>query len=354
MTIDEQILQAKILIVDDQELDVRLLSSILKKNGYNNIISTMDSEDVLSLQEEHNPDLIILDLNMPHLDGFQIMAQLEKAKGDIYLPILILSADESQEKKFQALKSGAKDFLSKPYDRVEVLIRIHNLIESRILHNELRQEKLHLEDKVKERTYELYETQKNVIYRLARAVEYRDSDTGSHILRMSHYSARLAQEIGLSEEECEMILVASPLHDVGKIAISDNILLKPGALDAKEWGIMKAHTTTGGEILEGEDSKFLKIAREIALTHHEKWDGSGYPQGLKGEAIPMVGRICGVCDVFDALTTERPYKKAWTVEEAMEEIEKMSGSSFSPEIVKSFKKILPDIVQIKETYVDSL
>lgn len=352
MITNQQIYQAKILIIDDQEVSVRLLDQILQKAGYRHIHSTQDPLKAKSLFQEIDPDLVILDLVMPQMDGFYIMQELKKLQGDAYLPIIILSNEESMEARFKALELGAKDFLNKPYDRVEVLLRFRNLIEVKMLNREVTAQNKQLEGKVNERTQELYETQLDVIQRLARAIEYRDSETGMHIVRMSQYAACLAAKVGLDEETCNLILTASPLHDIGKIGIPDRILQKPGKLTDEEWKIMKTHTTIGGEILSGGTSKFLIMAKEIALTHHEKWDGSGYPNGLKGEEIPLIGRICCLCDVFDALMTKRPYKRAWTLDETLDEIRRCKGTHFEPELVQIFVSILPEITSIVEQYKD--
>lgn len=352
MITTEQVLSARILIVDDQDLSIRILDEILRKAGYHNINACFDSRQVSDIYKLIRPDLVILDLNMPFLDGFQVMDQFKKIEGDNYLPVLVLSNEESREARFKALESGAKDFLNKPYDRVEVLIRIRNMIEVRLLQNEVRLQNKILEYKVKQRTQELYDSQLDVVQRLARAVEYRDRETGMHIVRMSHYSSCLAAQAGLSMEECDLILTASPLHDIGKIGIPDSILQKPGKLTPEEWDIMKRHTIIGAEMLSGSASKFMNIARIIALTHHERFDGTGYPNGIKGENIPIVGRICGICDVFDALMSKRPYKPAWSLEQTLAEIEDKAGSHFDPRLVESFMKILPQVKHINSKYID--
>jgi putative two-component system response regulator len=346
------ILNAKILIVDDLEMNIRILQDILHKAGYKNITTTTKPTEAVKLYHEIKPDLLVLDLNMPEMDGFQVMEELQKQNNDDYLPILVLSNEESQDIKFKALESGAKDFLNQPYDRIEVSKRIKNLIEVRMLHMEVRDQNHILEEKVKSRTKELYDTQIDVIQRLARAIEYRDSETGMHIIRMSNYSSCLAANAEMSMEDCELILTASPLHDIGKIGISDSILRKPGKLSAEEWVIMRTHTTIGAELLSGSNSRFLEVAKEIALTHHEKWDGSGYPNGLKGEEIPLIGRICGICDVFDALTTKRPYKEAWTWDETVAEIKAQRGKHFDPNLLDCFISILPKLKNIQEKYID--
>lgn len=352
MITEEQILDARILIVDDDRLGVRLLEEIIFKAGYRNVSSTTDAALAFDLFQKIQPDLLILDLWMPKLSGFDVMSQLTTNYTDKFLPIVVLSHDADQETHYKALKSGAKDFLNKPYDRVEVLIRFRNIIESHLLHLQIYNQNKELEDKVADRTRQLSETQLDVITRLARAIEYRDSETGYHIIRMSQYSACLAGAVGQSEFVCDQILRAAPLHDVGKIGIPDSILQKPGSLTDEEWAMMKSHTTIGAELLSGSKSEFMEIARTIALTHHEKWDGSGYPQGLVGAEIPLVGRICGLCDVFDALMTARPYKGAWGVDQTMDEIRKGRGKHFDPDITDAFVKILPDILDIQSKYCD--
>ena len=352
MISEEQILNAKILAVDDQELSIRLLVGILEKAGYRNITQTTDPRLASKLYEKIMPDLIILDLNMPYMDGFQVMSQIRQLEGDNYLPLLMISGEENHEMRFLALESGAKDFLKKPYDRVEVLVRIRNIIEVRMLHNEVRNQNKILDFKVNQRTQELYETQLDVIQRLARAVEFRDTETGMHIIRMSHFSAMLAAQAGLKKDICDLILAASPLHDIGKIGIPDSILRKPGKLTPEEWEIMKTHTTIGAELLKGGNSQFLIMASEIALTHHEKWDGTGYPYGISGERIPLIGRICCLCDVFDALMTKRPYKNAWSIEATLEEIRKGKDAHFDPRLVDLFLKIVPELRHVHEKYAD--
>ena len=201
-------------------------------------------------------------------------------------------------------------------------------------------------------TSKLFDIKMDIVQRLARVVEQRDAQIGNHLLRMSHYSTCLAQEYGLTKEECGLILQASALHDIGKIAIPERILRKPAKLTIPEWAVMKTHTTIGGELLSDNNSKFFKIAREIALSHHERWDGNGYPRKLKGKSIPLVGRICGLCDVFDALTTKRPYKEAWTLEQTLTIIADGRGQHFDPDLVQCFFKILPQIKEIRKKFAD--
>jgi putative two-component system response regulator len=353
MLTQEQLLNAKILIVDDQQSNVLLLEKMLRASGYTAIQSTTDSREVSRLYEEFQPDLILLDLNMPYVNGFQVMSQLKLIERDTYLPILVLTADTSRSIRLRALESGAKDFLTKPFDSIEVLTRIHNMLEVRLLQNEIRDQNKILEEKVQERTKELRETRLEIIHRLGLAAEYRDDDTGFHTIRMSRYCSQLASAYGLDKTTCQMILTASPMHDIGKIGIPDRVLLKPGKLDSEEWEIIKTHSDIGARILSGSQSELLQMAETIALTHHEKWDGSGYPRGLKGEQIPLVGRISAVCDVFDALTSERPYKKAWSIDEAVVEIERCRSKHFDPRLIDIFIHILPDILEIRKQFIEA-
>jgi putative two-component system response regulator len=274
------------------------------------------------------------------------MNHLHKDFPGEYLPVIVISSDADENIHLRALSAGAKDFLGKPYDRAKVILRCRNLIETNLLHNEVKEKNKNLAQTIRERTAELHQSRLDVIRRLGYAAEYRDTDTGDHIVRMSTYCEALARKLEMNDEECELILATSPLHDVGKIAIPDSVLLKPGALTPQEIDIMRSHAEIGAEILSGGTSPFLKMAETIALTHHERWDGKGYPRGLKGEDIPFVGRICAVCDVFDALTSERPYKKAWSFDAAVKEIKRMIGVNFDPKVADAFIHILPKIKEI--------
>lgn len=346
---ENDIKQATILVIDDQPVNVKLLEKVLAAEGYLNVYSTTDSRQSVELYQQHQCDLVLLDLNMPHLDGFGVMEELKRITDD-YPPILVLTALKDRDSRVRALEGGARDFVSKPFDRVELLSRIRNMLEVRLLNKAMKNQNILLEEKVRERTRELDDTRLEIILRLGRAAEYRDNETGLHILRMSQYSQLLGVAGGMSEAEGLMILNASPMHDIGKIGIPDHILLKKGKLNPEEWEIMKTHATIGAEIMSGHHSELMQMARVIALTHHEKWDGSGYPKGLKGEEIPLEGRIVAVADVFDALTTTRPYKNAWPVEEAVDYIANNRGTHFEPKLVDLFLQNLEAILDIRTRY----
>jgi len=346
-------LKAKILIVDDQQANIALLEDVLENEGYTFFKSTQDSRKALDIYKEMCPDLVLLDLNMPYLDGFQVIEQLKEFEKDSYAPILVLTAQSDRNTRLRALSAGARDYIEKPFDITEVTQRISNMLEIRLLHNQVRDQNLILEEKIRERTHELEETRREAILRLGRAAEYRDNETGMHVIRMSRLSAKLAKEIGLSDDECQLMLQASPMHDVGKIGVPDQILLKPGKLNEEEWAIMKKHPEIGAEILSGSHSSVMQLAETISLTHQERWDGSGYPNNLKGEEIPLSGRIVAICDVFDALTSKRYYKEAFSVEKAMEIIEQGSGKDFEPYLVDTFKKVLPEMIRIVKELPDN-
>ena len=331
---------AKILIVDDEQPNVRLLERLLQNAGYTAVSSTMDAREVASLYDDFQPDLLLLDLMMPHLDGFAVMEHLRPLIGaDNYLPILVLTADTSIPTRRRALAAGATDFLTKPFDSVELWLRIRTLLQTRFLHVQLAEQNSLLETKVRQRTQDLAEAEIDAIECLALAAEFRDDDTGQHTHRVGHTAALLAGHLGLDDAYVALIRRAAPLHDVGKIGIPDSILLKPGRLTDEEVVLMRRHAEIGGRILARHHSPLLQLAAEIAMTHHERWDGTGYPHGLAGKAIPVEGRIVALADVFDALTYERPYKAAWPVEQALAEMQSQSGRQFEPALVAAFAEL---------------
>lgn len=343
---------ARIFIVDDEPTNIKLLDSVLKSQGYQNLVPITDSRNVLDEYILEKPDLILLDINMPHLDGYQVMEQLNLLNDPLLPPILILTAQSGHEYLIKALAMGARDLVRKPFDLTELLMRVRNLLDVQLGRRMLLNQKLVLEEMVRKRTEELSDTRLQVVRRLGRAAEYRDNETGFHIIRMSQISALLAKKLGWSDNDCELILHASPMHDIGKIGISDAILLKPGKFEPTEWEVMKTHVNIGAEILKDGNSDLLSLASEIALSHHEKWDGTGYPNGLAGNAIPQSGRIVAVADVFDALTSPRPYKKAWSIDASVNYISENAGVHFDPEVVEQFKKCLPEVLKIRDNHLE--
>ncbi len=342
----ERIKRSRLMIVDDQEANVLLLERMLQSAGFTNVVSTSDPAEVENLYNGFRPDLLLLDLHMPRLDGFAVMEKLKAGLGNDYLPILVLTADSTRETRLKALEAGAKDFLTKPLDPVEVMNRIRNLLEVRLLYEDLRNQNAILEEKVRERTQELKDTRLEVIHRLGRAAEFRDEGTGLHLMRISRFSVCLSKAVGLPGDITDLLYSASPMHDIGKIGIPDRILFKEGRLDDEEWAIMRTHTTIGADLLSGHDSPLMKTAAQIALTHHERWDGGGYPSGLRGEDIPMEGRIVALCDVFDALISRRPYKEKWPLGQAVMNIEAESGGAFDPYLVAKFHESLMEIKEV--------
>jgi len=340
----------RILVVDDEAFNLKLLERMLRTQDYEWITLVQDPRETLKHYRERRPDLILLDINMPYLDGYQIMEQLKGLSDPLLPPIIMLTAQRGKDHLLRALAMGARDFVTKPFDRNELLMRVRNLLDAQLAHRMVHDQKAVLEDMVRVRTEELRHTRLQAVQRLGMAVEYRDEETGSHILRMSHISACLARTLGWSRADCELMLNASPMHDIGKIGIPDAILRKPGRLDPHEWEIMKTHPTIGAKLLEGDDSSLMRMARDITLTHHERWDGSGYPKGLTGEAIPRAGRIAALADVFDALTSDRPYHKAWTVQAAVGLIQANSDRQFDPELAALFVQELPSILEIRARF----
>jgi putative two-component system response regulator len=327
---------ARILVVDDEEMNRRLLKRILDKDGYSGVTVIDNGRDIEKLVDDLDPHLVLLDLNMPSPDGFEILQRLApKIGGPALLSVLILTGDSTPETKRKALLLGARDFLAKPFDATEALLRIRNLLETKFLYRQLADQNVNLEMRVDERTAELQQSQNETLERLARAAEIRDDETGRHTQRVGELSGAIARSLGLGDHFIGLISRAAPLHDVGKIGIPDSILLKPGQLTLEETALMRSHTTIGARVLSGGKSEVMQMAERIALSHHERWDGDGYPQRLLGAEIPIEARIVTVADCVDALTHNRPYRMSWPLAQALEEIESCSGSHFDPEVVES-------------------
>lgn len=340
MATSTEVFRGRVLIVDDQECNVLLLERMLRGAGYSGVSSTTDPCKVVALHLEHHYDLILLDLKMPVLDGFGVMEQLKELDPDGYLPVLVITAQPDH--KLRALQAGAKDFICKPFDRAEVLLRVANMLEIRLLNKELRGHNDVLRAKVRERTAELRASYLETVFTVSLAAEHRDADTGSHLRRISGSCRTLAQAMCLGDEFVEGLYFASPMHDIGKIGVPDSVLLKPGSFTPSEWEIMKPHTVTGKKILSYGTSPYLRMGAMIALSHHECWNGEGYPHGIMGAEIPFPARIVKICDIYDALRSERPYKEAIGHDEAMDIIvtgdDRTSPDHFDPMVLAAFVK----------------
>jgi putative two-component system response regulator len=347
------------MVVDDEALNRKLITAMLTPQGYQ-VIQAVDGRDCLRKIQENPPDLILLDIMMPEVNGFEVVKSLKAEEKFSLIPIVMVTALGDVNDRVQALEVGADDFLTKPVDRMELRARVRSLLKVKAYNDHMVNYRQELEFEVRRRTEEIQETNKKLakaheklrgasletIFRLSRAAEFKDEDTGAHIISMSRISARLAERLKLSPATVESILYASPMHDIGKIGIPDRILLKNGPLNEEEWPIMRLHTVYGGKILENSDIGFLRLGEVIARTHHEKFDGSGYPNGLKGQEIPLAGRIVSVADVFDALMSRRPYKRAFTLEQAVTIIEEGRGRHFDPQVVDAFMADLDEIMRI--------
>lgn len=351
----------RILICDDEMHITKLMETILVPQGYE-VCKAHDGREALEKAESCQPDLILMDIMMPILDGFEVTKAVKENPATQTIPIVVVSAAADKQRRLKALELGADDFLSKPVDTVELKARVKSLLKVKAYNDHMRRDKLELEMEVARRTDQLKMAfdkirlaSLEVIFRLSRAAEFRDRGTGDHIKRMSHYAAALARKLGHNQEVVEAILYASPMHDIGKIGIPDSILLKPGKHDPDEWRAMREHTRIGSKIVEGSDYGFIKLAGIIALTHHEHWDGGGYPIGLRGSQIPAVGRITAIADVFDAMTTSRPYRlNPIPVDEAFDYIRSAAGSHFDPEMAGAFLSIREEVLDIKEQFSDNV
>jgi putative two-component system response regulator len=350
----EQTLRAaRLMVVDDVPENLEMLTEALEMDGYFNIVATTNPVQALDLITAQPYDLVLLDMRMPQMDGHEFIRRARQIYTTDQLPILVLTAQTDDETRRGALAAGVRDFVTKPFVLWELLHRVRNAIQLQLQHNGVRALNEALETRVRQRTFELESTRKEVIRRLASAGEFRDNETGQHVVRMSHFAHHLCLAAGLSTAEAEMIRDAAPLHDIGKIGIPDAILLKRGSLEPAEWEIMKCHAAIGGEILARSGFALLEMARVIALTHHEKWDGTGYPNGLRGEAIPLAGRIVAIADVFDALTSSRPYKPIWDVERAAAFIRDAAGSHVDPALARLFQRELPALIAIRDRFRDA-
>jgi putative two-component system response regulator len=331
-----------ILVIDDTPENIDILSDTLRP--LYRVKAALNGERALAIAATApHPDMILLDIMMSGMDGLEVCRRLKADPGTASIPVMFVTALGLGLHEELGLSLGAVDYLTKPISPPIVLARVKT-------HLALSRQNQDLEEKVRIRTEELSNSQLEIIRRLGRAAEYRDNETGLHVIRMSHYAHLIAQHHGITETWCHCLLNSAPMHDVGKIGIPDAILLKPGPLSPDEWEIMKQHPVIGADIIGGEGSDMMRMSGEIAIGHHEKWDGSGYPHGKQGQEIPLSARIVAVADVFDALTTARPYKSAWTVDDALAYMIGQSGKHFDPALLEIFLKIMPMILEIKDQY----
>ena len=343
----------RIAIIDDNDVNLALLQALVDKLGDCDSLLFNESLKGLAWCSENLPELIIVDYMMPELDGLQLISRLRKVAGREEVPILMITANDDKDVRHEALQSGATDFLTKPIDLLEFSARVRNMLALGASRKKLADKAAWLADEVRKATAAIHEREQELLFRMSRAAEFRDPETGAHIQRMAHYSHLIARRLDLSVDDQQLILRAAPMHDVGKIGIPDYILLKPAALTPEEFGVMKTHAALGFELLKGSESTILQSAASIAISHHEKYDGSGYPYGLAGDAIPLFGRIVAVADVFDALTSERPYKRAWPIEKAVAYLRENVGKHFAPACVEAFLASWDDVLVVYAQYQDA-
>jgi len=352
-----------ILVVDDDDMTRLLMNTILSRVSYQ-VSEAYDGLDGWEKVIALSPDLIILDVSMPRMDGFELTHKLKNESRTKNIPIMIVSGHDEVTDRVKAVEAGADDFLPKPVEQIILKAKVNSLLKIKSYNDYMQSHQTKLEEEVAKKTAslkhafdELEAASKKLrlysldtILRLSQAAEYKDQETGQHIQRVGFYIQRIGQAISLSDQEIDDFLYASPMHDVGKIGIPDSILMKPGKLNEEEWAIMKQHTTIGGKILSGSDSSTLKTAEIIALTHHEKWDGSGYPNNLKGLEIPLSGRLTAIADVFDALTSKRPYKEPFPMEKAFAIMKDGRKKHFDPDLLDAFFAVKDDIISIRDQY----
>lgn len=366
--------EQQIFIVDDEELNIRVARKYLRTWGFERVSSTTEPAEAVARIKAEQPDLILLDIMMPEISGLDILRELRADEASRHLPVIILTAHIEDEIRREAIEIGANDFLGKPIDPIELLPRVRNLLSLRAHQRWLENTSEHLESEVKRRTAALVRAEQNIVNCLARAAEYRDNETGRHVVRVGRYTSLIAEALGMNADYCKLIGEAAKLHDVGKIGIPDSILLKTGKLDPDEFKLMQEHCGKGLQVLQqiGEDefhafrrhvqmgasildvidSPLLAMASQIAMTHHEKWDGSGYPFGLSGEQIPLEGRITAVGDVFDALSSRRPYKPAFPLEKCYAIMTEGRGTHFDPRVLDAFLEHRDEAVAIQLQFAD--
>jgi putative two-component system response regulator len=370
----QRVKHCRVMIVDDEPTNIKILRRLLELEGYHDFVTSTDSRPAVEMIRQEQPDIVLLDLMMPYVSGLDILAEVRNDPSVSYIPMIILTAVTDRDTRVQAIELGAMDFLNKPIDSSELVPRIRNVLIAKASHDRLKNYSHDLEHAVRERTTELEISRRDLIHCLARAAEYRDDDTGHHVFRVGQYARLIGEALGLDEKSVDTLEQAAALHDIGKIGVPDAILLKPGKLTEDEFMVMQKHASigkrimsrcspddeiklrrhaeVGAKILEVGSSHVLDMARTIALTHHERWDGSGYPLGLKGEDIPLEGRVSAVADVFDALSSRRCYKEAFPIDKCFSIMEEQRGSHFDPKVLDAFFTVRDQIIDVQIRYAD--
>ncbi|GLS25811.1 HD domain-containing phosphohydrolase [Marinibactrum halimedae] len=347
-SISVDLLSGRILIVDDNPVDIAVVEKVLRNEGFRFIDTTIDPGAVKALYRSNDYDLILLDLHMPVWDGYDVMAQLQKEHRDDYIPVVVLTADEDAGVHLKCLSMGAQDFVSKPCQPEQLVPRVRNILEVRMLHKRLQHQNMELENTVSDRTQALHETQMKLVECLANAADQRYVNAPQHVDRIGQMAALVGKQIGLNEQVCKVLKQASGMYDIGKIAATDTLLMNQSRYSKAQWDVMKDQPDLAVDVLGQWDAEILEAASTIARSHHEHWDGSGYPRGLVGEDIPLFGRIVAVCDVFEVLTSNRPYKQAWKVSRALSYLRDRAGMQFDPSIVDAFEKIIDNVIESRQ------
>lgn len=346
--------QRKVLIVDDESTGRTILAKIIQQTEDDVSVESFDNPlDALHWLENNHPDLIITDYRMPNINGVDFIRKIRSMPACQDIPIMMITVVSEKSVRYDALEAGATAFLTRPIDQIECRTSCRNLLKLHEQQSIIQDRADWLARQVEVATQQIASRERETLLRLAKAGEYRDEETGNHVIRMAKYSRQIAEALGLSEKECDEIEYAAPMHDIGKIGIQDAILLKPGKFDQDEWVTMKQHTLIGHSILSNSQSRYIQTGSIIALNHHERFDGAGYPNGISGKDIPLVARIVAVADVYDALVSSRPYKKGWDVKDAQDYLHKQAGSQFDPICIEAFFERLDKITNIQKNLSDA-